>query len=121
MSAQSTPIVGALAQEPPRSCATCRYWFRREKGKPQGECYFDPPRAVPTAGPPALDGSVTVNLMQIRPPTMQNELCHEHTAEGEMHAGEALIAAVADLIEPVSEMRDFLKQIAQQIGMPTKG
>jgi hypothetical protein len=121
VSAQSTPIIGAAPQEPPRSCANCRYWLRREKGKPQGECYFDPPRAVPTAGPPGLDGVAQVGLMQIRPPTSANEFCHEHTGEGEMHASEALVAAVADLIEPVTEMRDYLRQIAAQIGMPTKG
>lgn len=123
MSAQSTPIVGAGGMKPPvvpaekpRSCGTCQYWFRSEPKSNAGTCFFDPPKALPVAGPPGFDGQPKIGLSQIRPPTLANEICHNHTAEGEMHAAEALVAAVADLIEPLCELRDYIKHMAQMSG-----
>ena len=116
MSAQTTPI----GSDPPRSCGNCQYWFASPKDKKQGSCYFNPPVGVPAQGPPGLDGQASIGMMQIRPPVAASDVCHEHTREGEMHASEALVAAVADLIEPVTEMRDFLRQLVDTIGAGNK-
>jgi hypothetical protein len=52
----------------------------------------------------------------VRPITEPNDWCNHHTADGEMHHSEAIIAAVADLIEPITEMRDFLRQLVDTMG-----
>lgn len=117
MSAQTTPI----GTDPPRSCANCQYWFVSAQDKKQGSCFFNPPVGVPAQGAPGLDGKPSIGMMQIRPPTHASDFCHEHTREGEMHASEALVAAVADLIEPIGELRDYLKQLVSTIGTIKQG
>lgn len=112
MSAQTTPIL----DDPPRSCGSCIYWRAGNIDAKHGACFFNPPAAMPAQGEAGLDGRATIGVLQIRSPTHSNEICHEHTFSGEMHSSEALVAAVADLIAPIQEIRDHLRHLVDTIG-----